>query len=173
MNPNPRALIIAGPNGAGKTTFAREFLPQEANCPSFINADLIAQGLSPFRSEEAAIRAARLMLEIMWESANAGRDFAIETTLSGRSYAGRIRQWQRNGYEVVLFFLQLASADLAVARVADRVAQGGHHVPEPVIRRRFHSGLANFHTVYKPLVDSWRLYDNSGALPILISSNQP
>ncbi len=162
-------IIIAGPNGAGKTTFAREFLPQEAGCLTFINADLIAQGLSPFRPEDAAVRAARLMLEMILKCVKRDESFAIETTLSGRTYARMIPQWRQAGYQVALFFLQLPSEDLAVARVADRVAQGGHHIPEPVILRRFHAGIANFHELYKPLVDAWRLYDNSEERPILIN----
>ncbi len=171
MNHDPTIIIIAGPNGAGKTTFAREFLPQEASCLTFINADLIAQGLSPFRPEEAAARAARLMLEMLAECVTHGESFAIETTLSGRTYAQMIPQWKQAGYQVALFFLQLPSEDLAVARVADRVAQGGHHIPEPVIRRRFHAGIANFNHLYKPLVDAWKLYDNSGERPHLINSS--
>lgn len=173
MNPDRTIIIIAGPNGAGKTTFAREFLPHEASCLRFINADLIAQGLSPFRPEEAAVRAARLMLEMIAECVKRGESFAIETTLSGRTYARMIPQWKQAGYQVALFFLQLPSEDLAVARVADRVAQGGHNIPEEVIRRRFHAGIANFHALYKPLVDDWRLYDNSGERPILINSSDP
>ena len=171
MNQAKTIIIIAGPNGAGKTTFAREFLPQEAGCLTFINADLIAHGLSPFRPEDAALHAARLMLEMIGTCVSRGESFAIETTLSGRTYARMIPQWRRAGYEVALFFLQLPSQDLAVARVADRVAQGGHHIPEPVIRRRFQAGIANFDALYKPLVDAWRLYDNSGERPILINSN--
>jgi predicted ABC-type ATPase len=173
MNSDQTIIIIAGPNGAGKTTFAREFLPQEASCLTFINADLIAQGLSPFRPEEAAVRAARLMLEMIAECVKRGESFAIETTLSGRTYARMIPQWKQAGYQVALFFLQLPSENLAVARVADRVAQGGHDIPEPVIRRRFHAGIANFHALYKPLVDAWKLYDNSGERPIFINSSNP
>lgn len=148
-----------------------KILPQEANCLTFINADLIAQGLSPFRPKEASVRAARLMLGMIAECVKRGESFAIETTLSGRTYAQMIPQWRHAGYQVVLFFLQLPREDLAVARVADRVAQGGHHIPEPVTRRRFHAGNANFHTLYKPLVDAWRLYDNSEEKPILVNSS--
>ncbi len=173
MNPDPTIIIIAGPNGAGKTTFAREFLPQEASCLTFINADLIAQGLSPFRPEEAAVRAARLMLEMIAECVKRGESFAIETTLSGRTYARVIPKWKDAGFQVTLFFLQLPNEDLAVNRVAARVAQGGHNIPEPVIRRRFHAGIANFHALYKPLVDAWKLYDNSGERPILINKSNP
>jgi len=168
-----RVIIIAGPNGAGKTTFAREFLPQEAECPVFINADLIAAGLSPFRPESAAVRAGRLMLELMADSVRREESFAFETTLSGRGYARLIPQWQAAGYRVSLFFLELADADMAVERVANRVRQGGHSVPEAVIRRRFEAGRANFLNLYKPLADSWRHYDNSGEEPVLRASSAP
>ena len=160
-----RIIIIAGPNGAGKTTFAREFLPQEAHCPDFINADLIAAGLSPFNPETAALHAGRLMLEEMASRLADGRSFAFETTLSGVTYARRISQWKRLGYHIKLIFLSLATVDMAVARVSARVAQGGHGVPEAVIRRRFEAGLRNFDRVYKPLVNTWVHYDNSGPLP--------
>ena len=163
-----KILIIAGPNGAGKTTFAREFLPNEADCPVFVNADLIAMGLSPFRPEAAAIRAGRIMLEQIREHVKKHENFAFETTLSGRTYARMIPAWQAAGYRVKLIFLSLPDVDLAIARVAARVAQGGHGVPEDVIRRRFIAGQRNFDRVYKPLVDYWVLYDNSGETPQLI-----
>jgi len=166
-------IIIAGPNGAGKTTFAAEFLPREANCLTFINADLIAQGLAPFRPETAAIHAGRLMLGMIRTTVHRGENLAIETTLSGRSYAAMIPRWKDAGYQVILLFLQLATEELAIARVADRVAQGGHSIPEPVIRRRFRLGLRNFHELYKPLVSAWKLYDNSGVSPILTNSHPP
>ena len=164
-------IIIAGPNGAGKTTFAREFLPQEADCPVFINADLIAQGLSPFRPEAAAVRAARLMLETMTACVQRGESFAVESTLSGRGYSQRIPEWKEAGYRVILFFLDLPTAELAVQRVAMRVAQGGHSIPAPVIRRRFRAGRENFLNLYKPLADEWRHYDNQGGEPMLIASS--
>ena len=163
MNPDQTIIIISGLNGAGKTTFAQEFLPQEASCLTFINADLIAQGLSPFRPEDAAVRAARLMLEMIADCVKRGESFAIETTLSGRTYARMIPQWKQAGYRVVVFFLQLRSDDLAVARVVDRVAQGGHHIPEPMIQRRSQAGIANFHALYKPLVDGWKRYVCGGS----------
>lgn len=167
-------IIIAGPNGAGKTTFAREFLPNEATCPVFINADLIAAGLSPFNPELAAIAAGRLMLEQIAEHARRGQSFAFETTLSGRSYVRLIRQWRSDGYMVVLFFLSLANPEEAIARVAERVAQGGHHIPEDVIRRRFAAGLQNFETLYRREVDFWRRYNNSGdVLEILEEGTNP
>ena len=122
-----RIIIIAGPNGAGKTSFAREFLPQEAHCPDFINADLIAAGLSPFNPEAAALRAGRLMLEEIASRVASGSGFAFETTLSGRAYAQQIPAWRQ---------------------------QGGHSIPEAVIRRRFDTGLRNFHGLYKRLVSA-------------------
>lgn len=165
---NKRIIIIAGPNGAGKTTFAREFLPNEAGCPVFINADLIAAGLSPFAPDQAALKAGRLMLEAMAEHERRGESFAFETTLSGVTYTRSIPRWQAAGYHVTLIFLSLPSSDIAVARVAERVRQGGHSVPEDVIRRRFEAGRRNFDTVYREQVDDWALYDNSGNGPGLI-----
>lgn len=167
-----KIIIIAGPNGAGKTTFARTFLPEEAQCPRFINADLIAAGLSPFAPEAAAIKAGRLMLEEIDEAVAHGESFAFETTLSGIGYRQRIRLWRRFGYHVSLFFLRLPDAEAAIDRVATRVRQGGHNIPEDVIRRRFAAGLRNFDTVYKAEVDAWALYDNSGEEPRLIEWSQ-
>lgn len=162
-------MIIAGPNGAGKTTFARSFLPVEAHCPRFINADLIAAGLAPFAPETAAIKAGRLMLAEIAECTAHGHSFAVETTLSGLTYLRQIRQWREQGYHISLFFLALPSADVAVARVAERVKQGGHHIPEDVIRRRFAAGRHHFDHHYRPLVHAWALYDNSGIAPDLLS----
>ncbi|MEX0653933.1 MAG: zeta toxin family protein [Phycisphaeraceae bacterium] len=164
----PRAIIIAGPNGAGKTTFAREFLPAEGNCPTFINADLIAEGLSPFRPESMAIEASRLMLEHVRQMVARREDFAIETTLAGRAYLRMIHEWKAVGYQVELMFLRLPSADLAVERVRQRVAQGGHNIPEPDIRRRFDRGIANFHQLYCAAVDAWQVFDASQWPPALI-----
>lgn len=166
METSPRVIIIAGPNGAGKTTFAREFLPKEAGLPIFINADLIAAGLSPFNPEVAAIQAGRIMLTEIAEKAAKRASFAFETTLSGHGYARHIVEWRDCGYRVELFFLSLDTPETAISRVKSRVEQGGHNVPEATIRRRFASGLANFHHLYKPLVDAWMLYDNSGNEPI-------
>ena len=170
MSGEKKIVIIAGPNGAGKTTFALEFLPREADCPDFINVDLIAAGLSPFDPDRAAIRAGRLMLEEIRHRVRNKNSFAFETTLSGRHYARMIPRWRAMGYHVKLIFLNLPTADLALARVAARMAQGGHNVPEPVIRRRFDRGLRNLHNMYRTLVNSWALYDNSGMSPRLIAS---
>lgn len=166
-----RIVIIAGPNGAGKTTFAREFLPNEANCPIFVNADLIAAGLSPFAPELAAFKAGRLMLAEIAAHVKRGDSFAFETTLAGLTYAQMILAWRSLGYTVELAFLSLPDVEMAIERVAARVSQGGHNVPEDVIRRRFAHGLKNFNR-YKLLVDNWQLYDNSAIPAVLIEEGQ-
>jgi predicted ABC-type ATPase len=163
-----RIVIIAGPNGAGKTTFAREFLPNEGEMVNFINADLIASGLAPFDPDVAAVQAGRLMLDQMRCYLAHGESFAFETTLSERSYARQIPRWQTAGYRVELVFVKLRSMRLALSRVRARVAQGGHSVQATVIRRRFRQGWQNFEEVYKPLIDHWELYDNSGERPVLL-----
>lgn len=168
-----RIVIIAGPNGAGKTTFAQEFLSSRATRPTFVNADLIAAGLSPFNPDAAAIRAGRLMLEEIHRHVAARESFAFETTLAGRGYVPMIRQWQAMGYRVELIFLKLDRPETAISRVAARVKQGGHGVPESTIRRRFESGLRNFSSLYAPLVDAWELYDNSGRDPVLLKRSNP
>lgn len=163
-----KVIVIAGPNGAGKTTFAREFLPNEAGCPVFVNADLIAAGLAPFAPETAAVQAGRLMLQELARHFAARESFAFETTLAGRGYVHHIRTWQAAGYSVKLIFLQLDGPEAAIARVAQRVQQGGHHIPEETIRRRFAAGRENFTNLYAPLVDAWALYDNAGPQPVLL-----
>ena len=172
MAERKKILVIAGPNGAGKTTFAMEFLPHEAGCPVFVNADLIAAGLSPFRAGLVAVQAGRLMLSQIEEHARRGRSFAFETTLSGRCHARRISRWQERGYKVKLFFLRLPTPEAAVARVAQRVLEGGHDVSERVTRRRFDAGWRNFERIYRDLVDAWAVYDNSGETPELIADGR-
>lgn len=157
-----KIIVIAGPNGAGKTTFAREYLPFEPACPIFVNADLIAAGVSPLNPEAAAFRAGRLMLEEIDRHAKQGRSFAFETTLAGLGYVRRIRRWRSRGYAVKLIYLPLASPEEALSRVEQRVRQGGHRVPEHVVRRRFHRSVANFRDVYRDLVDSWQVLDRRG-----------
>ena len=168
----PRIVIIVGPNGAGKTTFAREFLPREAGLPFFINADLIAAGLSPFAPDEAAIAAGRMMVRMIREKVRRRESFAFETTLSGRNYARHIPTWRKAGYQVSLIFLMLPSVRIAQRRVKARVAQGGHDIEPAIIRRRFAAGLQNFHTLYCRLVNDWRLYDNRGPTPRLVASGE-
>ena len=161
-------LIIAGPNGAGKTTFATEFLLNEAGCRTFVNADMIAAGLNPFEPERSAVAAGRLMLRLIDEYVRKGERFAFETTLSGRSYARMIPDWQAQGYRVRLYFLSLPDPEMAIARVQNRVVEGGHNVPAEVVRRRFHAGMRNFQLIYRDLVDTWDLYDASTHVPQLI-----
>jgi predicted ABC-type ATPase len=164
--------MVAGPNGAGKTTFAAEFLPGFVNCREFLNADLIAAGLSPFAPEKQNVRAGRLLLTRIKELTRARQNFGFETTLSGRSYINLLTRIKKDGYRIVLFFLWLPSADLAVARVNNRVRQGGHKVPETVIRRRFDSGIRNLFRLYLPLLDAWWLYDASHLPPTVIAQEQ-
>ncbi len=172
MTPDQTILIIAGPNGAGKTTFAREFLLNEANCPTFVNADLIAAGLNPLQPEQEAMAAGRMMLNMIDDYVSRGRSFAFETTLSGRGYARMIPRWQEQGYRVSLIFLTLPSAEVAIERVQQRVADGGHNIPENVIRRRFDAGRRNFDTIYRELVDEWALWDSSGDVPTLLAEEK-
>ena len=167
-----KVIILAGPNGAGKTTFARSFLPHEAGVTRFINADLIAAGLSPFQPESAALRAGRIMLEEIALCAARGDSFAFETTLSGKGYLRQIAGWRAMGYLVKLFFLSLPDAETAIARVAMRVRQGGHDIPEAVIRRRFAAGIDNFQRHYRSAVDSWVLYDTMGAEPVPVDMGE-
>ena len=164
----PKVVIVAGPNGAGKSTFAQAFLPGEAQCPHFINADAIAAGLSAFQPEAAARRAGRVMLAEIEACATRGESFAFETTLSGRGYVRHIAAWRVAGYHVALYFLSLPSVELAIARVAERVRQGGHDVADAVIRRRFVAGRHDFEQHYRAQVDAWALYDNAGEEPLLL-----
>ncbi len=168
----PRILIIAGPNGAGKTTFAKTFLPKEADCLNYVNADLIAAGLAPFQPELVAFQAGRIMLAELERLVAARFNFAFETTLSGRSFARKIPEWQSLGYVVDLIFLKLRTVRLAQRRVRARVRQGGHSIPSSVIRRRFVAGWSNFQFLYRPLVDNWLLYDNSEDVPVLLEQGQ-
>jgi len=166
---NSSVYIIAGPNGAGKTTFAREFLPNYADCKNFINADLIAQGVSPFSPEEVAFRAGRLMIEEINSYVKRGASFGFETTLSGRSYLNLIRDLTSRRYDVHFFFLWIPTVALALRRVRARVLEGGHDVPDVVVRRRFDRSIRNFLLYYRPLGDSWMLFDNSGATPAIVA----
>jgi len=166
----PTVYVIAGPNGAGKTTFATEFLPGFVQCREFLNADLIAAGLSPFAPDGQNVRAGRLLLERIDELAGRKATFGFETTLSGRTYARLLGRLRGVGYRIVLFFLWLPSADLAVQRVTIRVRQGGHQVPEDAIRRRYGLGLRNLFGLYHGLLDELWLYDGRELPPKLIAS---
>ncbi len=167
-----KCYIIAGPNGAGKTTFANEFLPVEAECLNFVNADLIAFGLSPFQPDKMGIEAGRLMIQHIDECVRKQESFAFETTLSGKGYKKKIMSWKSQGYEIIIYYLKLASVDIAIERVKLRVAQGGHNVPEKDIRRRFGRSWINFETIYKLLADSWIIFDTSGIEPAVVDESE-
>ncbi len=168
----PTVYVIAGPNGAGKTTFASQFLPDFVKCREFLNADLIAAGLSPFAPETQNLRAGRLLLERIGELADQRADFGFETTLSGRTYVKLLLDMKANGYRGVLFFLWLPSADMAVARVENRVEEGGHGVPAEDVRRRYQAGVRNLFRLYRPILNRWWLYDASRLPPKLIATER-
>lgn len=161
--------IIAGPNGSGKTTFAKRFLPTHAECTHFINADMIAQGLSPFSPVVAAMKAGRLVLKEIEEMSGKGISFAFETTLSGKTYLSLLNKLKNKGYRIHIFFLWIPSSGLALERIKGRVKSGGHDVPAADVRRRFRRSIDNFFKVYEPLLDTWMLYDNSGVEPALVA----
>lgn len=163
-----RILIIAGPNGAGKTTFAEEFLPNEADCANFINADMIAANLFSIDPKSAAYKAGKIMLETMTRHVANNESFVFETTLSGKAYLKRIKYWQSMGYTVSLVYLSLSNVQQAIDRVAERVKQGGHDIPQTTIERRYSRSWENFRNYYSNLVDDWAHYDNSGSFPVLL-----
>ena len=158
-------MILAGPNGAGKSTAAPALLQGALAVTEFVNADVIARGLSAFDPNSVAIAAGRVMLTRVRDLADQRTDFAFETTLASRSFAPWLHDLRTVGYAVHVFFLWLPSADFAVQRVADRVRAGGHDVPEQTIRRRYRSGLVNFFKLYEPIASTWRLYDASAPEP--------
>jgi len=167
----PRCVLIAGPNGAGKTTFARRYLPEDAGVVHFVNADLIASGLSPLKPELAAIAAARMVLREIDRLAAERTDFAFETTFSGLTYVRRLQACKQAGYRIEMVYLRLRSVQLALRRIAARVRQGGHDVPRADVVRRFSRGWENFQRIYRPLADSWAVYDNSGRAPRLLEKS--
>ena len=162
--PDKNLYIIAGCNGAGKTTASFTILPEILDCREFINADEIARGLSPFQPEKAAVEAGRIMLHRIDELLAQGVDFAFETTLSTRSYTGRIKEAQSRGYFVTLLFFWLDRISLAKERVEIRVKEGGHNIPPDVIERRYHRGIKNLFELYMPVCDKTMLLDNSHGL---------
>ena len=158
---NESLYIISGCNGAGKTTASYTVLPEILNCKEFVNADEIARGLSPFNPESMAIEAGRLMLQRIEDLLAKDETFAIETTLATKSYINLVRRAQSKGYTVRLLFFWLNSPELALQRIAERVAKGGHNIPEPIVRRRYVAGINNFIRLFMGEVDSWEIYDNS------------
>ena len=167
--PRPSVVILAGANGAGKSTAAAALLHGAFGVDEFVNADVIARGLSAFDPDRVAIAAGRIMLARLNELAAQRADFAFETTLASRSFAPWLRNLRTSGYDVHLFFLWLSSADLAIARVADRVGMGGHFVPDEVVRRRYLAGIRNFFSLYRPLATTWALYNTSGPEPVRVA----
>lgn len=168
----PNLFVIAGPNGAGKTTYARRFLPEEMRTREFVNADLIAAGLSPFAPDKAAYEAGRIMLNRLRELAAQRADFSFETTLSGRAYAPLLREMRAAGYRIRMDFLWIPQLDITRQRVRQRVTKGGHDIPDAVQLRRFHLGVRNLATLYRPLLDHWRLYDNTYDQPHLVAEEE-
>lgn len=168
----PDLFIIAGPNGAGKTTYARRFLPEETRTREFVNADMIAAGLSPFAPDRAAFEAGRIMLRRLRELTARRESFSFETTLSGRAYAPLLREMCAAGYRVSLDFLWIPQLDITRNRVRQRVRKGGHDIPDDVQERRFLLGIQNLATLYRPLLSRWRLYDNLHDNPQLIAQEE-
>lgn len=162
---NPTCWIIAGPNGAGKTTFALQYLPTVANCRHFINADLIAAGLSPLAPETELLAASRLFLREIENRIQTRQDFAFETTLSGRSYLKLIKRLRAEGWRVELLYLALPNVEMSRLRVAERVAHGGHNIPLQAIERRFPRSLRNLLNEFSVVVDRTQCFMNDGNLP--------
>ena len=158
----PNVIVLAGPNGAGKSTLSHRLLSDTLRVPHFVNADVIARGLSAFRSEEMAIKAGRIMLEQLHSLAAEREDFAFETTLASKTFAPWIANLKATGYVCHLFFFFVPSPDVSIERVRERVRRGGHSIPEDTIRRRYQKGLENLFTLYLPIADHWQVYDNSG-----------
>lgn len=165
----PSVVILAGPNGAGKSTAAPALLHGALAVDEFVDADVIARGLSAFDPEGAALAAGRVMLTRLHELATQRVSFAFETTLASRTFAPWLRDLRTSGYAVHFIFLWLSSADLAVERVADRARAGGHDVPAETVRRRYRAGIRNFFSLYEPLATSWGLYNSSGPQPKLVA----
>lgn len=165
----PTLFIISGCNGAGKTTASYTILPEMLNCKEFVNADAIAAGLSPFQPEKVAFEAGRLMLERIEHLISIKTDFAIETTLSTRSYAQTVKKCKANGYDIVLIYFWLNSTDLAIERIKGRVKKGGHYIPDEIVKRRYTRGLSNLNNIFMAICDYWLVVDNSWDSPVLIA----
>jgi predicted ABC-type ATPase len=164
----PTCWIIAGPNGAGKTTFALDYLPQVVDCHRFINADLIAAGLSPLAPERQIATASRLFLREIAAAQKARESFAFETTLSGRGYLKLIRELRTAGWQVELIYLALPSVEMSRLRVAERVAHGGHAIPDVDLIRRFPRSLHNLLTIFGKVVNQVHCLLNAGPDPVLV-----
>jgi len=165
----PNLYIISGCNGSGKTTASNTILPEMLNCMEFVNADNIARGLSPFKSESVAFESGRIMLNRIRELMTAGVDFAFETTLASRSYISLVKQAQLMGYRTYLLYFWLNSPKLTVERVAKRVSNGGHHIPADVIERRYYRGIYNLYNLYMQVCDEWTIINNMNLEPEVIA----
>jgi predicted ABC-type ATPase len=171
MSPEqPTVIVLGGVNGAGKTTSSRRLLAEHLGVPSFVNADEIARGLNAFAPQDAALAAGRLMLQRLKELAQGRANFAFESTLAGRTYLPFLQELKLAGYTIEVHYFWLRFPELAVERVRNRVASGGHGIPEPTIRRRYGSSLRNFWRAYRGMADAWYVYDNSGGVPDLIAA---
>ncbi|MEW6006675.1 MAG: hypothetical protein AB1595_00750 [bacterium] len=160
--------IIAGANGAGKTTFACEYFPRYVGKVDFVNADMIAQGLSPFAPDKFAIRAGRMVLERIKELVGERKIFAIETTLSGRTYLSMLQKMKLLGYRVYMYYLWIPNYQLGIERIKNRVREGGHSVAEYIVKRRFKKTLWNLFHIYFSILDYLAIFDNSGMQPMII-----
>ncbi len=168
----PIIYIIAGCNGAGKTTAANEILPNYLDCREFVNADSIAKGLSPFQPDTVSVHAARIMLNRIRELIKDNATFAIETTLTTKSYINLLNSARKKKYKVVLFYFWINSPKLALARIADRVKKGGHNIPKDVVLRRYKRSLDNLVNLFIPICDEWNITDNSAEKSTLIAKGK-
>jgi predicted ABC-type ATPase len=158
---SPTIAVLGGINGAGKTTASKRILQDSLAIPAFVNADAIARGLNAFNPESESVKAGRIMLDHMHDLVARGRSFAFETTLSARTYAPWLARVREGGYVVHLFYYWLRAPELAISRVAERVLAGGHHIPDDTIRRRYSRSVRNFLDLYRPVVTTWQVCDNT------------
>ena len=165
----PTLYIIAGPNGVGKTTFANRYLPDEARQLEFVNADLIAKGLSPFDPDSVSIEAGKIALKRMRELIAEKIGFTWETTMSGRTAAGWLREARETGYTLKAYFLWVRHPETTIGRIHQRVTEGGHNIPEETSRRRFFKTIQNFFEIYRPVMHSWKLFQNEFPGPRLVA----
>jgi predicted ABC-type ATPase len=169
----PTCYVIGGPNGAGKTTFAMRYLPSIVSCRTFVNADMIAQGLSPLDARSVEAKAGRIFLRRINELVESGDDFAFESTLSGRAYTRLFRRRRESGYDIVLFYLWIPGVEFSAERVASRVENGGHDIPPDAIVRRYIKSLCNLFNLYIPLANRTLIFDNSAEMAKLVADLQP
>jgi predicted ABC-type ATPase len=169
----PRVVVLAGINGAGKTTASQDLLTNVLKIPTFVNADAIARGLNGLNPEAEAFRAGRIMLDQLNDLAARREDYAFETTLAARTYAGWLESLRATGYEVYLYYYWLDKPELAIARVSARVRSGGHFVPDDTIRQRYARSVRNFFELYRQHADQWEVYDNSHGQRYLIAIGSP